>query len=299
MFKTLEYDKVLEQLVSYTAFAPSAALSRALIPSTNLEVVRRTLAQTSEARLLLESQPNTSIGGARDIRAAIEGASRGIVLTAGELLDIKGTLISARTLDRQLENEKETYPLLAEEGMSFPGPLGLVDKITKTISDRGEILDSASPKLGKLRSETRVSHDRLLTRMQKLIRSKDITTHLQESLVTQRDGRYVIPIRAESKGRVKSVVHDVSASGATLFVEPLQVVALNNRWRELQIAEKEEARRVLAELSDDIGNHAAELQAAVETLSALDLIFARAKYAEKLRATVPQISRIAPDKENK
>jgi DNA mismatch repair protein MutS2 len=169
--------------------------------------------ETTEARLLIETEPHTTIGGARDIRELARAASRGIVLTPADLMDIKSTLISARRIARQLERAEQTSPYLAEIVIAIPAPLGLVDLISKTISDRGEILDSASAKLEEVRNQLRITHDRLLTRMQKLLNSDRISPYLQESLVTQREGRYVLPIKAEARGRVKSVVHDVSASG--------------------------------------------------------------------------------------
>jgi DNA mismatch repair protein MutS2 len=295
-FKTLEFDRILENLAAYAAFEVSREKAAALKPVTDLRVARRLLAETAEARLLLETEPSTTIGGARDIRTQVEGASRGVVLVPVDLLDIKATLISSRSLRRQLERSAATYPYLSEIALNFPGPMGLVDAITQTVSDRGEILDNASPTLRKVRAELRIAHDRLLTRMQRLLNNDKIAPYLQESLVTQREGRYVIPLRADAKGRVKSVVHDVSASGATLFVEPLQVVDLNNTWRELQVAEREEERSILTELSNQIGEHADEIIAAVDTLAELDLIFSKAKYAEDLKATEPTVKAFSPAK---
>jgi len=294
--KTLEYDRILERLATYAAFAVSQEKALALRPVIDLHVARQLLAETAEARLLLEVEPATTIGGARDIRAQVKGASRGVVLVSGDLLDIKSTLISARRLKRQLERSTTTYPYLSEIALGFPDPMGLVDAITRTISDRGEILDSASPELRKIRAELQVAHERLLTRMQRLLNDDKIAPYLQEALVTQREGRYVIPLRADAKGRVKSVVHDVSASGATLFVEPLQVVDLNNTWRELQVAEQDEERRILTELSNQIGEHADELIAAVETLAELDLVFSKAKYAQALKADEPALKAFSPPK---
>ena len=225
---TLEFDKVRVKLAELTAFGPSKELALALEPSANFHTARQWLDETAEARLLLETEPHTSIGGARDIRELIRSASKGNILVPTDLLDIKFTLIAARSLSRQLERAEATYPFLSEIALGLPPPMGLVDAISSTVSDRGEILDTASSKLGQLRSQLRIVHDRLLDRMQKLLNNSSIAPYLQESLVTQRDGRYVIPIKADARGRVKSVVHDVSSSGATLFVEPLQVVDLNN-----------------------------------------------------------------------
>lgn len=296
--QTLEYDKVLERLAAYTSFAVSNEKAQALTPSADLDIVRRGLAETTEARQLLDAHPQTTIGGARDIRENIQGASRGKVLVSTELLDIKSTLISARALGRQLGSMAENFPYLADIAGQLPEPMGLVDAISKTISERGDILDSASPELGKVRKELHKTHDRLVTRMQRLLNNDKIAPFLQEALVTQRDGRYVLPVRADAKGRVKAIVHDVSSSGATLFVEPLQVVDMNNAWRELQVAERDEEYRVLKELSALIGEHEYQLQAAVEVLADLDLIFARAKYAEKLNAAEPNILPFSPTKKD-
>lgn len=297
--RTLEYNKVLERLATYTGFAVSKEKAQKLTPSTDLETVRRTLAETGEARQIFETHPQITIGGARDIREIVKGAGIGKVLDAANLIDIKSTLISARTLQRQLNPISEQIPHLAELADQLPEPMGLVDAITKTISDRGDILDSASPDLKRIRRQLQTSHDRLVSRMQKMLNNDKIAPYLQEALVTQRDGRYVIPVRAEFKGKVKSVVHDVSSSGATLFVEPLQVVDLNNAWKELQLAERDEELKVLIELSAQIGQNMIALQTAVEVLADLDVIFARAKYADVLRASEPQIEKFKPVKNSK
>ena len=233
--KTLEFDKVLERLAAHCAFPASKELALALQPSTDLEVATRRLSETAEARALFALQPNTTIGGARDVRQVAEGTTRGVVLATNELLDIKATLISARNMHRLFEQSQDPYPLLYEIASRLPVDTGLVDAISKTINDRGEVLDSASPDLARIRREAEVTHNRLLERMQRMVSSKKYASHLQEALVTQRDGRYVLPIKAESRNRVKAVVHDQSSSGATLFVEPLEVVELNNKWRELQL----------------------------------------------------------------
>ena len=281
---TLEYPKVLERLASHTAFGVSREMALAARPLTSLDEVRRLQAETREARSLLGDDPNLSIGGARDVREGLENARRGQTLIPAELLDVLGTLVAARSLARRFDGRAGELPQLSALAASMPQPPGVVDAISKAISDRGEILDSASEKLGALRSELTVAHDRLLDRMQKLLSSAALAKHLQESIVTQREGRYVLPIKAEAKGRVKAVVHDQSASGATLFVEPLQVVDLNNRWRELQLAERDEEQRILRELSALVGAHADEIRASLEGLAAIDLALARGRYALELDA---------------
>ena len=325
----LEYPRVLERLAAHCAFSASGDLARKLTSSTRLEEVTRWLAETSEARLFL-SVSDASVGGARDVRPAVGLAKRGGVLEPQDLLDIKSTLIAARDLKKSFvgsaqtspsspalppitgegssplsrnrervrvranTQEKYEYPRLAEIARGLPETLGLVDAITRTLSDRGEVLDSASPKLAKLRGEIRVAHERLMSRLQRYLTDATTAPMLQENLITQRDGRYVIPLRAEFKGRIKAIVHDQSSSGATLFVEPLPIVEANNDLRELQLQERDEIRRVLAELSALIGENADEIVWGVESLAILDLAFAKAKYAVELNAIEPVISNQLP-----
>ncbi|MEN8172203.1 MAG: endonuclease MutS2, partial [Chloroflexota bacterium] len=286
---TLEYPKVLERLASYCAFSASAEMARNLRPSTKLHQVRRRLAETSDARQLLETRPETTIGGARDVRAFADAAARHVVLDPAQLLDIKYTLVAARGLRRFFERQGDTFPHITDIALRLPPPLGLVDAIGKTVSERGEVLDSASDKLAATRRDLRVQHDRLLSRMQRMLTDPKISPYLQDNLITQRDGRYVIPLQADFKGKVKAVVHDQSSSGATLFVEPLSVVEHNNKYRELLLVERDEVRRVLAALSIQIGEHADLLDEMVVTLAELDLSFARAQYAEDLNTAPPEV----------
>lgn len=286
---TLEYPKVLERLAGRTVFALSAERARALRPSTDLDEALHLLAETQEARQLIQDQPQFGIGGVRDVRAVLDNAEHGHILPATDLLDVKSTLVAARTLARRFEKEAVTYPLLSAIAARLPNPAGVVDAISKAISDRGDVLDSASARLGEIRGKLGVTHDRLLARMQKLLTSAQFAKFLQEPIVTQRDGRYVLPIRAEARSRVKVVVHDQSSSGATLFVEPLQVVDLNNEWRELQLAERDEEQRILKELSTLVGEQAGEIRLTLEELATFDLALARARYANDLRAAPPEM----------
>src|SRR5687768_4111997 len=264
------------------------ALSLAAADSHDLALAR--LAETSEARKLFTVQ-DIGVGGAHDIRPAADLAARGGVLDPQQLLDVKSTLVSCRELKRSLERKTDEYPRLAQLAAGLPEAHGIVDAITRVLSERGEVLDSASPKLGTLRREIKIAHDRLMSRLQKYL--TDSGNKLQEPIITQRDGRYVIPLRAEFKGQIKAVVHDQSASGATLFVEPLPVVELNNKVRELELQERDEERRILYELSVQVGDHREELIYGVENLAMLDLIFAKAKYAEELKASEPVLHQLS------
>jgi DNA mismatch repair protein MutS2 len=284
----LEYPKILDHLAGFCDFSASMELARELEPTSSFELALARTAETTEARKLLSMQ-STGVGAAHDIRPQADLAARGGVLDPHALLDVKSTLISCRDLKKSFEKRADEYPRLTQVALGLPETHGLVDAITRILSDRGEILDSASPKLGDIRRNLRVAQDRLMTRLQKYVTDSKTVSMLQEPIVTQRDGRYVIPLRAEFKGKIKSIIHDQSSSGATLFIEPLPVVEANNQIRELQLAERDEERRILAEVSKQVGEHAAELKYGVENLAVLDLAFAKAKYAEELRASEPAL----------
>ncbi len=286
----LEYDKILERLSHFCDFSASAELAHALQPSHHFDEVTRLLAETTEARYLLSTHDLT-IGGSHDIRASADLAARGGAIDSQQLLEIKSTLIACRDLKKSLAHSAEKTPRLAQIAIGLPEPFGIIDAITRVLSERGEVLDSASDKLANIRRQVRVARDRLMSRLQKYL--TDSSNKLQEPIITQRDGRYVIPLRAEFKGSIKAVIHDQSSSGATLFVEPLPVVELNNQVRELELAERDEEHRILLELSALIGAHAAELKYGIENLAVLDLAFAKAKYAEEIHASEPILHQLS------
>ena len=249
----LELPKVLARLEAYAAFSASKDLARRLQPEPAPDLARRALKATTEARKLLEVRPELTVGGAHDVRPAADRAARGAVLEPAELLDIKGTLIAARNLSRLFERAGASSPELASIASGLTVPPGLIESISGIIDEHGEVLDSASERLGEIRHSLRAAQDRLRMKLDRLVHDPATVPMLQEPIVTLRDGRYVVPLRAEFKGRLKAVIHDQSASGATLFVEPLAVVDLNNQVRELELAERDEIRRVLAALSTEVG----------------------------------------------
>ena len=280
----LEYHKILERLAAFCDFSASMSLAHALEPTNSYELALSRLAETTEASNLLAVQ-DISIGGAHDIRPQADLAARGGVLDPGAFLDIRSTLVSCREIKKSLEKKNDEYPRLAQLAVGLPETFGLVNSISRTLSERGEVLNSASVKLAGLRREIRVAHGRLMTRLQRYL--TESASKLQEPIITQRDGRYVVPLRAEFKGQIKAIIHDQSSSGATLFVEPLPVVELNNKVRELELAEHDEERRILAELSAQVGEHRDALIYGIENLAVLDLAFAKAKYAQQIKANAP------------
>ena len=202
-----------------------------MVPKSDFETASTRLLETTEARKLLATSDLT-IGGAHDIRQQVELAAHGGVLDPKELLDVQSTLVSMRELRRFFDKHAAASPHLADIAWRLPAPGGLIEAITRCIADNGEVADSASPRLYDLRRQVRIAHDRLMSRLQRYLTDSSTASKLQDAVITQRDGRYVIPLRAEFKGQVKSIVHDQSSTGATLFVEPLAVVELNNAFRE-------------------------------------------------------------------
>ena len=287
--ETLEYFKIIDRLTAYADFSASADLARRLCPTSEIAEAQARQDATREARHILNLDADVSFSNAKDIRPLVSHARRDGVLEPGELLAIKNTLIVSRTVRRVLDNLTDEIPHLYQLSEGLPIGLGLVDRIGKTISDRGEVLDSASAKLSEIRREMKITYERMMARMQRYISDPSTMKMLQEPIITQRNGRNVIPLRAEFKGRIKAVIHDQSASGATLFIEPLAVVEWNNSYRELELAERDEIRRILAELSAAVAEHAYVLEAMVEVMAELDLAFMCARYADDLDAAEPQL----------
>ncbi len=285
----LEFHKILQRLAAHTSFSAGRELALGTAPTDDLSLARQWLAETSEARRLLGEHSDVHLGGVHDVRPMLPLAERGAVLLAGDLLEIRSTLLRARALRALFTRLETRFPNLADIGFRIEPVAHVADQIALVINERGEILDNASPRLARLRGEIKVVQSRLMERLSKLISSSDSAQYLQEAIVTQRQGRYVIPLKAEFKGRIRGLIHDQSASGATLFIEPFGVVELNNEWRKLQLDELEEIRRLLAELSDLVGSEARAIRQTVEALALLDLIIARARYADDLRASEPEL----------
>ncbi len=287
--ETLEFPKILARLAEYTDFSAGRELAHALRPVTNLDEARARQQETSEARRLWDVQGTIGVGGARDVRPSVEAAVRGATLLPTDLLEIAGTLLSGRKLKRNLARTADQFPRLAALASRIEECRGVVSEIQRCLGNRGEVVDNASPQLARIRSELKIAYDRLMDRLNRILASPNNAAYLQEALVTQRHGRYVIPLKTNFKGRIPGIVHDQSSSGATLFIEPLATVGLNNRWRELELEEVREVERILAQLSAQVAEEAPFVACTVEALAELDLAFAKARYAEDLNATEAQL----------
>ncbi len=278
----LEFPAVRARLAEATSFPPSRELAEALEPTSDTVIVGRWLDETDQMRSLLEERPGVGIGGARDIGPAVERAARGGRLEPAQFLEIADTLDATARLATALADERR--PLLRTLGKELHALPALRSTLSRSFDPVGELLDTASPRLGGLRAAVRVAYDRLRRRLDALV-GAELGSALQEPIVTLRNGRYVVPVKAEARGRVKGIVHDASGSGQTLFIEPLVVVELGNAWREAQVAEAEEIARILDELSAFVGANAADLRETLAALARFDLWAAKAALSSEMRAS--------------
>lgn len=295
--QTLELHKVLDQLAEYCTFSAGVDLAHELMPSGDLEEARTWQRETAEARLMFENQQNVSLGGARDVRDAALQATRGVMIDPQTLLDIRYTLRRATTLRRTIGRMKGQYPLLSEIINEAEECTALQEEIAKVLNDNGEVVDNASPRLAIIRRDLKLSYDKLMSRLNRIITNSNNAQFLQETLITTRNGRYVIPIKSEFKGRIPGIVHDSSSSGATLFIEPLATVEINNEWRELQLEEEKEIRRILLMLTDLVGEESEYIVRTVEVLAYIDLTLAKAHYANHLNAVEPILLPFQPEED--
>jgi DNA mismatch repair protein MutS2 len=282
---TLELPAVRALLAERSSFAPGRELALVIVPTSDLADAERLQDETAAARTMLRAQPSAGIGGARDIRDALRRARLGGALEPGQLLEIADTIRSAQ----RLFTDVHPYPPLAALARFARPPRPLAEAIELAISGTGEVLDRASPRLGGLRAELRAAQARLQQRLDGLLKG-ELARALQEPIVTQRGGRYVVPVKSEMRSAVKGIIHDQSASGATVFIEPLEILEANNALREAELAERAEVQRILDELSRRVEKDADELDAVVSALARLDLAMAKALFADAIDAERPVLN---------
>ncbi|MEE0875380.1 MAG: endonuclease MutS2, partial [Ruminococcus sp.] len=289
-YKTLELDKILERLASLTQMDAAKEMALSLEPQVDLEKADKLLRQTDDALSLSGRFGAPSFGGAADCSGNLRRAQAGGCLTAGELLKIARTLHVIRTV-------REWHSRCAGAQTALDGYFsGLVsnkyieDKINSAIISEDEIADKASPALGDIRRKIRTASSKARETLDKIIHSSSYVKYLQETIVTQRDGRYVVPVKSECRNNVPGLVHDTSASGQTVFIEPMGVVQANNDIKLLRGKEEEEIERILFELSADAGEFADAIIRSYQNLAALNLLFAKAELAYRMRASMPKLN---------
>ena len=287
--KTLELPKILARVAQEAAFSASKELVMALEPTPAREEAQRRLAYTSEASRLIDLYPDVGVRSAHDIRPLLARAARDGVLSPADLVQVLDTLRSILYVARLLARvDPQMLPLLHTLGSDMPQRPVIVRRIEETVNDEGEVLDTASPTLRKLRFDIRGANQRLQERLRTLV--NEFGGALQEPIITMRNDRYVVPVRSEARSQVRGIVHDQSSSGATVFVEPMVVVELNNRIRQLQIEERQEVERILRVLSSEIGQDADSLRVAVELLAEFDVHLAKARYSRLTRSSEPRLN---------
>ena len=284
--RLLEFDQVLGQLSSYARTALGRERVTALEPSYDLLEVATRQQETTESRRYVDGGGSLEFGPEEDISELINRAMLGGLLRGPELYAVRAFARAAR-FDRDELSEQDSLPLLSSLASNIP-ELGHLDRaIGAAISPAGEVLDYASPLLGRLRAESRQAQSRLNDIMERNLRRFQRAEVVQEPIITQRNGRMVLLIKTEMRYRVAGIVHDVSDSGASVFVEPMAAVDMGNRWREARIAEEREVERVLRQLSIRVGETAEDLLLALDIVARLDLDVAKARYSSALRASQP------------
>lgn len=288
--KTLELDKILELLSEEATLSDGAQKAKNLIPVTDIDEVKNNLKQTEDAYIFMSRYSAPSFGSAVNVSSCLLRGQSGAVLSMRELLDIAETLRVIRSLKDWRENcsgvENTSIDYLFDT--LFPNKY-LEEKITFAIKSEEEISDNASPTLYDIRRKIIAKSSKIRDILDKIIHGPS-AKYLQEAIVTQRDGRFVVPLKIEHKGQIGGIVHDTSSTGSTVFVEPMSVVETNNEIRVLKLREQEEIERILAELSSEAGSFADTIIRSYEAVAELNLIFAKAKLAYKMKAAMPEIN---------
>ncbi len=287
--RTLEFDKILDMLAAVAPTSGAKQLALSVLPDDEPETVAARLTRTGDALRLLAEKGMPSFGMIEDIAEPLERATKGATLTPRELLAVGNVLRTARGL-LDYSRVNRTFETVLDEVFERLLPdRRLEERIFRTIIAEDMIADEASPALADIRRKIRAANSKIRETLQHYITSNTYARHLQENIVTMRNGRYVIPVRAESKNEIKGLIHDTSSSGATIFVEPMAVVDANNELRMLEAKEQHEIERVLLELSGLAAAESGALHLNYQNMTELAFCFACAKLAENMRATAPVI----------
>ena len=286
--RVLELPQLLQQLERHAVSAAAKERARKLEPSTDSNEVKRLLDETDAARSMIGLRGSPSFGGVKDVGEALGRAARGGMLNTRELLDIAGLLTNVRRV-REYYNEDAEPTVIDKMFVSLHPNRFLEEKITTAIIDENEIADAASAELAEIRRHKRAAAAKGRQILQRIISSPSYSRVLQEAIITQRGGRFVVPIKAECRGDLPGLVHDISSSGATLFVEPMGVVQANNELKELEVKEEKEIDRILFALSGEAANFENDILWDYDILVHLDLIFARGELSYEMKAMRPEI----------
>ncbi len=285
--RVLEWDKVLARVSEYASFSMGKKRVSQLLPSSESEVVQENLALTTKAAEQLWKHNDPPFGGAVDIQAVINRAKIGGILDGSQLLQVAGVLYCAGQIRQYLGRSEDDWEAFTLRLAHLPH---IVADIHRCLGDEGMVKDTASPELASIRQRMRSLANRVRDKLDSIVHSSRTQKLLQESIITLRSGRYVVPVKAEHKSQFPGIVHDQSASGATFFMEPAAVVELNNQLRLAEQDEKREIQRILRRLSRLVEAEAQALTTTILTLAELDFIFAKAKYSHHIEGVEPKIT---------
>ena len=289
-FKVLEYPKIIEMLREQAGSAMAKEIIADFVPHTDIRLVRTALQETSEASSAIMAKGNPPLGQIYDIGPALHFSRKGGTLTMRQLLQVLYNIRVASNMVTWFKSDLPELPILmgmAEVIATFPR---LADNIDRCIISEDEMADNASPELRSIRRNIVRQNEAIRNRLGQIIASSDNKTFLQDAIVTMRDGRYVVPVKAEHRGKIAGIVHDQSSTGATIFIEPQVIVNLNNELRELELAEKAEMERILAELSSNVAEHFHDLVNNQKLLTEMDVIFAKGKLSVQMEADAPNMN---------
>ena len=290
--KTLELDKILELLANEATIDDAKRLALQIIPETDLESVQRLLLNTFDAYTFMARYSSPSFGSAQNVSVSLNRANASAVLSMRELIDIAETLRVIRTVKEWRINcsgmENTSIDIYFD---NLTANKYLEEKINFAIKNEEELNDNASPALYDIRRKIIAKSAKIRDSLEKIVKGPS-AKYLQEAIITQRDGRFVVPLKVEHKGQINGILHDTSSSGSTIFIEPMAVVETNNEIRVLKLREREEIDRILAELSLEAGSFADSIIKSFEALAQLNFIFAKAKLAYKMKAVMPGINSI-------
>lgn len=289
-FTTLEFDKVLAALAEHAVSPAAKELCLSLSPAETREDAEKALGQTASAEKLLLNFGAPSFGSLKDVTGACARAQNGAQLAPSELLAAANVLKLTERLKKFLDEHLDENDALSEDRYSLVPNNYLADKILSSFVGEDEVADGASPALREIRRKQSQARNKIKSSLDSLVRSQQTQKYLQENIVTQRNGRYVIPVKAEYRSEIAGLVHDTSSSGATLFIEPMSVVNANNELSELDAKERAEIDRILSALSSEVGDYAETISEDFRTARFFDFCFAKARYAAALRAVRPELN---------
>lgn len=290
VFRIVEFDKIREAVTSYAGSVMGKERCRQMLPLTHSSDIQEKLDETEEVVRILESSEPLPMGGIRDIRSSVTRAGLGAVLMADEFLAIRSTLYAARRLKEFFNESSLDLVRLREIAIAISTFKRTEDQIENTISEQGTVRDDASVELMRIRRDLKSFQGQIKDRLEGILKHPDYQKFFQESLVTMRGDRYVIPVKQAYRNAFPGIVHDQSSSGATVFIEPMAIVKINNDIKQLQLSEKQEVERILRTLSSMIGADSELIRETCEAMAELDFVVARARYGIAHHAVRPRIS---------